>query len=212
MKMCYEKKFCEYCKKENCDKRLQAYYLSNESKYDKCNGDCYECQDAVRPEKLIGVTSLEYRFSVLHCCFMYQTVKHGDTCFYGREGIESEDSKIELALKQLKKCRQCERIEYQRILNEINERIKKIPQCFRSMTELSSNHILESLDESIVIALQEGHSCKVKTVLVRMIQEYMQIHDKEENIDLKELCHYLLSKEDKVDYYIHPLTINSLIN
>lgn len=210
MKKCYETKYCCFCKKKNCDKRIEGYGAEELNK-NGCDGNCFECENAFRNLTVLNLLDLKAFNYNLHSCIMYQLIKNSHVEFYGKNGKESKYSKLELALLQMQKCQKCqnERV-YYNLLKQIYDKIEEIPRCFESMTNLTSNRSLEIVNYTIFEVLSNSYECKVKIELTRIIKEYLNLN-KNSAIDLDKLCDYIKLKGKNIDYYIHPLTVNILL-
>lgn len=209
--VCYEKEYCYFCKKLNCQKRTKKSGYS-EIFTKMCDGNCYECNEAVRSSLYHNFYALENVNEKISSCLMYQYfTEFQEFEFCGRIGIISEYSKIEYAILQLKKCNDCEVIKkYHKLLNEISLKLKEIPVCFESMTELTSTNILSKANSCILEVLESDFECKTKIVLKRLVKEYLDFN-KDKEINLEKLCEYIKETHLNIDYYIHPMTLKELL-
>lgn len=210
VKKCYETKYCCFCKKENCDKRIEEYGAKDLRK-NRCNGNCFECESAIQSITVLNLFDLKALEINFQSCVMYQLIKNGYVEFYGQEGKRSKYSKIELALLQLQKCQKCQNEKvYYNLLSQIYDKIEEVPKCFESMTDLTSNRSFSITKNSILEVLSKKYTCKIKIELTRIIKEYLELN-KNSVINLDELCDYIEMDRKNIDYYIHPLTINALL-
>lgn len=210
---CYEKRYCYFCKKVNCEYRITDSGCTTKI-ITTCNGNCYECKEAVRSGFYSKLYSLSDFGENFRGCLMYHyATEIQNFKFCGRVGKVTQYSKIELAILQLKKCENClERKSYFKTLNEISSKIKEIPTCFESMTDLTQNKALSLAYGAINEVLGKEFECKTKIVLKRLIKEYLSLNNDEEKIDLIKLCKYVSTNESVIDYYIHPLTVKSVLD
>lgn len=210
--MCYELGYCYFCKKVDCEKRI---YKSSYTKTTMrmCDGNCYECNEAIRGSLYTKLYTLGVKNRVFSSCLLYQYFSEMKTfSFYGRVGKISDYSKIELAILQLKKCNDCEeKKKYFDVLKEISWKIRQIPHCFEIKTELTSTKALEMADSCIKEVLKHDYNCKVEIVLKRLIKEYLAANDDNE-IDLEKMCEYITSNQIDIDYFVHPVTVNTLLS
>lgn len=208
-KKCYETKYCCFCKRKDCDKRIEEYGIKDFINT-QCNGDCFECNNAIRSISVLNFLELKMLNIKFNSCIMYKLLKKEYIDFYGKTGEEKEYSKIELAILQLQKCEKCQNEKiYYNLLKQISDNIEEIPRCFESMTNLTSNRILEITNYSIAdILSRNNYNCKVKIEVIRIIKEYLNLN---KTFTLEDLCEYIVQNRKNIDYYIHPLTISSLL-
>lgn len=209
-KMCYEKQYCYFCNKKDCDKRLCECDVDNKVKTE-CNGDCYNCISAFSNLNLSNLLYFKSLGMSTKPCSMYKLIKNNSMRFYG-VNTKFNNSKIECAIRQLEKCQICqdEKI-FENLLVQIVEKIEKIPRCYESMTDLTSNKSLELVKYKIFEILNtNNYNCKVKTEVKRIIKEYISLN-KESKVDLEKLCEYIISTKSNIDYYIHPLTVKIIL-
>lgn len=209
-KMCYEKEYCYFCNKKDCDKRLCSQNIDIKNLKD-CNGDCYNCIYAFSN---LTLSNLVYFNSIgmdTKPCLIYKLIKSKSTKFYGMTSMPKSSSKIECAIHQLEKCQKCkdEKV-YTNLLIQILDKIEQIPSCYESMTDLTSKKCLENVKYSILEVLSNNYECKVKIELKRVVNEYLTL-SKDNDIDLEKLCEYINLRKINVDYYIHPVTIIKIL-
>ena len=96
------------------------------------------------------------------------------------------------------------------MLEEITRKIKQIPHCFESKTELTSNNVLKITQDCICEVLEKEYECKIKIILKRLVKEYLE-KNKAEEVDLEKLCDYIYLNQINIDYVIHPITIGLLL-
>lgn len=209
---CYEKGYCYFCRVKNCDKRKKELKYGNIESL-MCDGNCYKCKRAIRSRFYCKLYVLEDLYNSFKGCMMYDyLVEMKNFKFCGRKENIEEFSEIELVILQLKKCYDCKRIKtYEKLLKDINSKIEKIPACYESMTELTSTKTLHTTYYAILEILQNQYNCKEKIVLKRLIKEYLDNYN-EEKVNLEDLCSYIKQKQKNLDYFVHPLTISSLVD
>ena len=210
---CYEKGYCYFCEKVNCDYRVKNSGCNTKVIY-TCNGNCYECKEAVRSSFYSKLYSLKGFGENYRGCLMYHYITEIQNFeFCGREGIVVKYSKLELAILQLKKCEKClDRKTYYKELSEIASKIKEIPTCFESMTDLTQSKALSLAYGAITEVLEKEFECKTRIVLKRLIKEYLDLNKFEERINLDNICDYINSNSPYIDYYVHPLTVKVILD